>query len=209
VLTLVRSKTQHLRQIVEALLFLARADAEALKPRLETLDLAEWIETHTRHWPESVRAADVRLVVGSARPLTARVQPALLADLVNNLVENASRYSSPGTPIRVTLQAGSDSVDLTVGDEGIGIAPSDLPHIFEPFYRSAEARRHGSSGLGLGLSIARRLAISFGGTIEAESRPYQGTRFLLRLPRIDQDRHAEREPAHSGPVFSAVSGTES
>jgi len=69
-----------------------------------------------------------------------------------------------------------------VEDAGRGIAAEDLPHIFEPFYRSPEARRLGRAGTGLGLAVARRVAAAFGGGLTAESRPGRGSRFTLKLP---------------------------
>ena len=71
---------------------------------------------------------------------------------------------------------------LAVEDQGIGIAQAELPHLFEPFYRSEQARWRGNQGMGLGLSIADRLARSFGGKIEVASQPGQGSRFTISLP---------------------------
>jgi signal transduction histidine kinase len=194
VLTLVQSKTRHLRRIIESLLFLARADGEALEPSLEPVDLAGWLPDHVRSWLDARRSADVRVeVTPEAGPLTARAQPALLGELVNNLLDNAAKYSEPGTPIVVRLDRDGPRLNLSVEDRGIGISADELPHVFDPFFRSPHARRLGSPGLGLGLPVALRLARSFGGTLDASSLPGQGSRFTLRLPA--EDRGAEAEPA--------------
>ena len=191
---MVQGKTRQLRQIVESLLFLARADPETLGPLLEPIDLAAWLAEHLRSWRESRNGPEPRPDValepgGTEGPLPVRVQPALLAELVNNLLDNAARYSDPGSPIRVGLRRAGPAVELSVEDRGIGIADEEIPHLFEPFYRSPEARRRGASGLGLGLSVAARLAAAFGGAIEVSSRHGQGSRFTLRLPldRIEAD----------------------
>ena len=182
VLGVVQRKTKHLRQIVESLLFLARADNETPAPMLEQIDLVPWLSAHLRSWQETGRGCDLRLDFETELPMRVRVQPALLGELVNNLLDNAARYSEPGTPIRVSLTRDEASALLTVEDHGIGIAEDDIAHLFEPFYRSAAARRRGAPGLGLGLAVAERLARSFEATIKVSSQVGEGSRFALRLP---------------------------
>jgi two-component system OmpR family sensor kinase len=182
VLMLLQRRTRHLRQIVEALLFLARGDAESLRPNLEPIDVAAWLEGHLRSRSESEPAAGVRLTIDTNGPIWVRSQPALLGELVNNLLDNAIKYSAPGSPIDVRVGQNGDRVILSVEDRGLGIAPEELPHIFEPFYRSSVARGRGINGVGLGLAVAQRLARSLGGIIEAESRVGVGSRFVVRLP---------------------------
>ena len=87
-----------------------------------------------------------------------------------------------GHPITLRLGEEAGDVALAVEDDGGGILPEDLPHIFEPFYRSRRARRSGVGGVGLGLAVARRIALAFGGSLVAESGPARGARFTLRLP---------------------------
>ncbi len=183
VLQVVARQTRHLRQIVESLLFLARADNEMLAPLLEVINLAAWLRDHLTSWQETGRGCDLRLECGAAEePLPVRVQPALLAELVNNLLDNAARYSEPGTPIVVRLEHDGGDVLLRVEDRGIGIAADELALLFEPFYRSPAARRRGAPGLGLGLAVAGRLARSFGGAIGVSSEAGKGSCFSLRLP---------------------------
>jgi len=193
VLGIVQRRTRHLRQIVESLLFLARADNETLAPMLERIDLTPWLSTHLRPWQETGRGCDLRLDLETALPVPVRVQPVLLAELVNNLLDNAVRYSEPGTPIHVHLSRDEAWVALTVEDHGIGIAADEMALLFEPFYRSAAARSRGAPGVGLGLAVAERLARSFGATIEVSSQPGVGSCFTLRLPRASDPR----EEAHA------------
>jgi signal transduction histidine kinase len=182
VLTVVQRKTRDLSQIVESLLFLARADREALAPLLEPVDLAVWLEDHLRKWKESHGNADLQIEIAAGVEFPVQIQAALLAELINNLLDNAARYSESTAPIVVSLDRQDHVVLLAVQDHGIGITAAELPHLFEPFYRSPEARRRGSPGLGLGLSIAARLADSFGGRIEVSSKIGEGSRFTLWLP---------------------------
>ncbi len=95
---------------------------------------------------------------------------------IRNLLDNAAKFSPPGAPVEVCLVAG----ELTVRDHGPGIAPADLPHVFDRFYRAPSAR--GVPGSGLGLAIVRQVADSHGGTIRAESAADGGTVMRFRLP---------------------------
>ena len=122
-----------------------------------------------RDWPQTRFTAELEpcVVFGSAE----RLQIA-----VRNLLDNAAKFGGPGAPVEVRLVAG----ELTVRDRGPGIAPADLPYVFDRFYRAASAR--GVPGSGLGLSIVRQVAESHGGTARAESAPGGGTLIRLRLP---------------------------
>ena len=93
-----------------------------------------------------------------------------------------AKFSPAGSPIAVRLRGSDLDIELTVEDRGPGIPADELPHVFEPFFRSAEARRQGVEGIGLGLAISRRIAVSFGGSLTVEAAN-PGTRFTLTLPR--------------------------
>lgn len=182
VLGLVHASAHELREIVESLLFLARTESESARPELQQLDLATWLPAHMQAWVAHARAHDIRTEIAAPPPLTARAHPALLAQLVDNLIENACKYSEPGTPVVVGLERDASFATLCVEDQGIGVAPSERQRIFEPFYRAAEATNRGKSGVGLGLAIVERIAQVFQGAIRVDSRPQGGTRFVLRLP---------------------------
>jgi signal transduction histidine kinase len=182
VLSLVQGQAIHLHGIVEMLLFLARADAEARSPDLETIALAGWLGVHLQSWSGHARARDLRVELASEGPVLVQAHAPLLGQLVDNLLENACKYSEPGTPVTLRVRGDQDGVILTVEDEGCGIPADDLPRVFEPFYRSAQARRLGLGGVGLGLAVARRVAVAFGGSLSAHHREKQGTRLELRLP---------------------------
>ena len=177
----VADEIRHLHRLTEALLFLARADADAGLPDLKAMDLAAWVADHAGEW----RAAhpDARLdvdVQGTILPV--RAHPELLAQLVDNLLDNAVKYGPAGGPIRVLVDQRDGAVELAVEDPGPGIAADDLPHVFEPFFRSAAARAAGVRGVGLGLSVARRIAEAMGAGLTVESEPGRGGRFVVRFP---------------------------
>ena len=98
VLAVVQRRTRHLSQIVESLLFLARASNETLAPHLEPVDLAEWLDNHLKTWKESHGGVDLQIEITSGGPFPVQVQPALLAELVTNLLDNAA--SGTVSPVR-------------------------------------------------------------------------------------------------------------
>jgi signal transduction histidine kinase len=188
-LTAVQRQAGHLTRIVEALLFLARADREARLPDRELVHVGGWLPGHLPTWSEHPRAGDIRLECDGLASGPVAAQPVLLGELVNILLDNACKFSDQGTPIAVRLRHEPHQVCLQVQDEGMGIAPADLAHVFTPFFRSSEARRLGVEGTGLGLAIARRLAEAFGGELTATSELGKGSCFTLRLP-VSEDAEA-------------------
>ena len=183
----VRDQSDRLRAIVEALLFLARADAEAGLPSLEVVDLVAWtVEQLQRRLNEGGNDS-IRWDHPPDRPIHVRVHPSLLAEVLDNLLDNARDHGQPGSPVEVRIDHEPGWVLLSVRDHGRGIDPSDLPRIFEPFFRSADARRAAPGGVGLGLAVARRIALAHGGGLEAESWPGSGSQFVLRLPEAGRE----------------------
>jgi heavy metal sensor kinase len=182
VLGLVKEQAVQMRQITEMLLFLARADAEAKLPNLEEIDLATWLPSHLQSWSGHERSKDIHLKLSGSGPCLVAAQVPLLGQLMNNLLDNACKYSPPGTPIFLHLAVEAGAVSLEVEDHGDGIPSEDLPHIFEPFYRSAGARRLGRGGVGLGLAVAQRIAAAFGGSLSVQSSEGQGSRFTVQFP---------------------------
>jgi signal transduction histidine kinase len=181
VLTLVQSKTRHLRQIIDGLMFLSRADAEARRPVLEGISLDGWLRDRLETWPDP-RRSDVVYESEASEKCRVLAHPPLLGEMLNNLLDNAAKYSPPQTPITVRLSRNNGEVSFSVSNTGEGIAPVDLPNVFEPFFRSQDARLRGSQGIGLGLSVAARIAAVFGGRITAQSTPGKGATFSVVLP---------------------------
>jgi signal transduction histidine kinase len=101
---------------------------------------------------------------------------------LNNLLDNAAKYSPPDTPIKVRLSRHDGEVSFSVSNSGPEIDRDELPKLFEPFFRTEAARLRGSQGVGLGLSVAARIAAVFGGRIIGDSSPGQGATFSVDLP---------------------------
>jgi signal transduction histidine kinase len=108
-----------------------------------------------------------------------------LRQLLLNLVDNALKYTPDGGQIILDLRRSDGWVNIQVIDSGMGIAPEDLPHIFERFYRADRSRRR-RAGSGLGLSIGQWIAQAHGGRIEVRSAPGEGSIFTVWLPELEQ-----------------------
>jgi signal transduction histidine kinase len=183
VLTCVQEQASRLRQIVEALLFLARADAEAAAPERTRICLSSFLEEHLRGWMHHPRTGDIRVSSACTEPIHVEVQPVLLGELLNALLDNACKYSPANTPISIELDGTRARATVAVRDEGRGIAGKDVPSVYKPFFRAEEVRRQGIEGLGLGLAVADRLAEALGGTLSVASTVGKGSCFMLSLPR--------------------------
>ena len=118
-------------------------------------------------------------------PVRLAVDRQRIREMLLNLVTNAIKYTPQGGAIDLVLSEQDGAVHLTVRDTGIGIAPGDLPHIFERFWRAdpARSRTGDRPGTGLGLAITKWIAEAHGGSITVQSRPGRGTVFTVRLPR--------------------------
>lgn len=195
VLGVVRRQATELTRSVEALLFLARSSADAPPPPAEPVDLRAWLPGYIESLAAHARRDDIAFQPGAGTPAVVEAHPPLLRELVGNLVDNALKYSPPGTPVVIRTGAEGGAVTLTVDDRGPGIPPADLPHVFEPFFRAGAVT--GTPGTGLGLAVAARVAAAFGGRLTAANRPDGGARFTVSLPRRgDEGDFIPASPTH-------------
>jgi signal transduction histidine kinase len=112
-----------------------------------------------------------------------RINPELIRTVLRNLLTNAANHSPPGSPpIEVRLEKQPPLAVIRITDHGTGIAPEDLPHIFEPFFRADPSRSRQSGGYGLGLGLCRTIAEAHEGRIEVEGVPAGGSTFAVFLP---------------------------
>jgi signal transduction histidine kinase len=172
--------------LIEDLMTLARADSNAENLIFEPLDLAEiagsaWDDARLLAESRGVRLAPAQL---EQRTVSGDFQA--LRRMVVILLDNAIKYSKPGGEVRLLLDRSRngdcDAARLEVRDDGVGIRPEDLPHVFERFYRASKDRSRKDGGAGLGLAIARSIVERHGGEIELESQPAVGTVVRVILP---------------------------
>ncbi len=182
VLSSVQKQAVQLRHIVEMLLFLARADAEAKLPELEPVDVSNWLTHHLSSWQGHPRQSDIRYQADSKAELWVTAHPPLLGQALDNLLDNACKYSVAGTPIVLRTWRQGEEICLAVEDQGCGIAAEELPHVFTAFFRSRFVRQRGIGGVGLGLAVTSRIIAAFGGRVEVVSQSGHGSRFSIMLP---------------------------
>ena len=168
-----------LTRLVGDLETLAAADAASLRLEVRPVDLAEVAGAAVALARAAATDADLALET-DLRPASAEGDPERLRQIVLNLLSNALRHTPPGGRIEVRTSLDGELAVLEVLDNGPGIAPEDLPHVFERFYRGKGAEE--SSGSGIGLAVAAELVAAHGGGIEARNREEGGAVFTVRLP---------------------------
>jgi signal transduction histidine kinase len=171
-------EVQHMTSMVEDLLLLARSDSGAVTLERVPLQLDDVATEATAALLGPAASRGVRLLV-DPEPAPVSGDPARLRQLVMILVDNAIRHSPAGGEVRIGVRSADGTATLAVADQGPGIRPADLPHLFDRFWRAAGAP---DGGTGLGLSIAKWIAEQHAGSITATSPEGGGARFEVRLP---------------------------
>ena len=182
------------------LLDLSRISRGLIEIRPERLDLAAVARdaVHALQPFIEERQHVVSLVLPAA-PLYVHGDPGRLRQVVSNLVENAAKYTEPGGRITVTLEQRGDEAVLAVSDNGIGIAAENLERIFEPFTQSHQPLASPSSGLGIGLSVVRRIVELHGGHVKVTSAgSCAGSEFVVSLPVAAADTRDDRGSKNVG-----------
>lgn len=177
-----KNESQHMKELVEQLLFLARGDSGRQHLNMEKTDLNRMV---SEVWEESMMIDDTHRYEFRETENEAYVlgDVAMVKQSVRIFIQNAAKYSEPGTTIILAVKEDPGYVSYMIEDEGTGMNPQDLSHIFDRFYRSDEARNSETGGSGLGLSIAKWIVDAHGGTIQVVSREDIGSRFVVRFPR--------------------------
>jgi two-component system OmpR family sensor kinase/two-component system sensor histidine kinase BaeS len=174
-------ETQILSRLVDDLRTLALAESGALHLKREPTNLAELIKEAVSGFETQIQEKELRVEVTSQHAEEVNVDPQRVREVLTNLLANALRYTPRGGEIHVRLTESGSGLEreltISVEDHGPGIAPADLPHVFDRFYKSSD-----SGGMGLGLSISRYLVEAHDGKIWAESEVGKGTKISFTVP---------------------------
>ena len=176
----IKSESDNMQHLVEQLLFLARGDSGRTPLNISDFDLTEMMK---EVWEESVMIDDAhtyRFEGGGEIPVRGDIS--LIKQAARILIENASKYTPEGGEIMLRSLVSDGHPAFSVQDSGIGISQSDIPHIFERFYRADDSRSKQTGGSGLGLAIAKWIVERHGGRFEVISRKDIGTRITVILP---------------------------
>jgi two-component system, OmpR family, sensor kinase len=174
-----------LEQLVEDVLTAARLEAHrggnGFPLHATPVNAGEMIDSAARRfreaWPSRALVEDV----APGLPVI-HADPALLRRVLDNLLDNARKYSEDGKPITLRAGVADGALRIEVVDEGIGMSGEDLRQLFTPFFRTDRSRARGTGGVGLGLALARRIVDAHGGSLTATSAPGRGSTFTVMLP---------------------------
>lgn len=187
----VESEAVRLGNLTSRLLRTVRLDREEIRPRMRLIDLSALISRIASHY--MARLPDRRLILLSAQEkVDVLADPDLLRLTLNQLIENACKYSQPGSEVTIGIERDNDSVAVRITNSGSTIPAEEKDLIFDRFYRGTQARRS-TSGTGLGLYVARKIALAHGGTLDlvANEPASDGVTFCLRIPSTKHEvRHA-------------------
>jgi heavy metal sensor kinase len=181
VLESTREEAERMTGIVENLLTLARIDEEGLQLIRRTCNMRDIAEATARELRPLAGQRGVTITVAGDK-CTVEADPDRLQQVVRNLLDNAIRYSPRCGTITIETADRHAAVELEIRDEGPGIGPADLEHVFERFYRGDPSGPHAGQGSGLGLAICREIAKAHGGEISVASAVGRGSTFRVRLP---------------------------
>jgi two-component system sensor histidine kinase KdpD len=176
---LILAEVERLHRLFQNVLEMARIDTGAVSTETRMTHPSEIVAAARAQVSHALKRHQVTVTIDPDIPL--RIDPRLTATALAHILENAAQYAPEHTAIEVTGGLGSDGLVLRVRDRGPGIAPADLPHLFERFYRGAAARAR-TSGTGMGLWIARGLLAAEQGRIWAENCPDGGAEFTIAVP---------------------------
>lgn len=183
-LTIIDGHAARLEKLISELLDLARFDSGEIAQQFRPVDVNQLIQRCRQFFEKDILEKKHQFEVqcpGSMPPVAGDEEK--LERALNNLIQNAVKFTPSGGKIAVTALEGKNEVHIAVSDNGIGISEDHLPRIFERFYRADKARSRKEGGTGLGLSIVKHIAETHGGRVSVESRSGKGSAFTLSIPK--------------------------
>jgi len=192
-LEIILEHSRRLARLTDDLLKLSKMDADRLELEIRRLSVSQFVESCIETTQRPAAEKNLRISVNLQQPIPdIAADRRRLAEVLQNLLDNAMQYTPAGGQITVSASADGAEVTFTVSDTGIGIPRADQSRIFERFYRVDVARSREVGGTGLGLSISKHLVEVHGGRIWVESEVGQGSRFHFTVPIFDPERNGGR-----------------
>jgi len=174
-------ESERMNSIIAQLLMLTRGYEGRYQLVKEQIDICEVIDNVINQLEETAKEAKINISFITSEPILIKADQSLITHMMLNLVENAIKYGREGGHVWVRTEIQEEEVIVTIEDDGIGIEPEHLKHIFERFYRADQSRDR--RGTGLGLSIVKWIVSEHEGRIEVNSQIEKGTTFIIRLKR--------------------------
>ncbi len=185
VLNLAKRRGLQLKQIIESLLFLARPD-EIAAFEMKQVEINSWIQEWIDGWSDHERFQDFIFYANNTSPCLVNIHVGLFNQIMDNILDNACKYSTPSSAITIKTNLHEARLQLTIEDHGCGIEAAELQNLGEPFFRTQEVRRLGIPGIGLGLAIAKRATTAIGAALTFESKRDVGTKAIISIAVISE-----------------------
>ncbi|HEC62343.1 MAG TPA: histidine kinase, partial [bacterium] len=180
-LKIIEEEADHLTELIDNLLDASRLQAGALAINLSEVALDALVERIVERFQTQSTRHNIEVDFSPDFPVILADEDRL-AQVLSNLLSNSIKYSVKGGDIQIVGQVRPDKIVVCVSDQGSGIAPEDIPHVFDRFYRASEASRT-TKGAGLGLYLTRAIIEAHGGRIWVDPKPGGGARICFSLPR--------------------------
>ena len=174
---------QYMSKVLEDLFMLSKSDENQIALDYESVDLKLLIEEICRHAQIIASEKNIKIITAYIERIQVYGDPVRLRQMIWNVIVNGIKYTQPDGEVTISLQEKKDIALITIQDNGIGISNSDLPQIFNRFYRVDKARSREEGGTGLGLSICKFIVDAHKGSIDIESTLGEGTKFKIKLPK--------------------------
>lgn len=198
-----QAASKHLGKLFQDLLDVTKLDDNRIRPNMEPVEMSELISEIASDYQQRAKDLKINLTLGSdsrssfgethLKQVTyGFVDTNFLREILDNLIDNALKYTPEGGSVYVNVRGDGDRVLINVTDTGIGISPEDLGHIFQKFYRADNSDTRTIGGNGLGLYLVKQRAEAMGGKVWAESAFGEGSTFYVSLPRLSDDEYEKR-----------------
>lgn len=199
---IVKRQSRTMKVLLDDLLDVSRLTVGQLELHLRDVALCSIVEAALETAEPLLKAAQHRFSTRLPdRPVYVRVDPLRIAQVIVNLLTNAAKYTEPGGEVSLQVEAGQEEVAIVVSDNGIGMAPETLEHIFDLYAQGPAAAHRSNDGLGVGLALVRNIVRLHGGQVEGESEgPGKGSRFRVRLPLGSAPAAASPQPPAAAPA---------
>lgn len=203
-LTAAEKASKHLGKLFQNLLDVTKLDDGRIKPVFEPVEMVELIKSISDEFIPKAKEAKLTYNFGSSQPISfgenrhmaqvvyGFIDVSFMREIMNNLIENAIKYTPEGGSVYINVRGDGDRVLINVTDTGIGISAENLSHIFQKFYRVDNSDTRTIGGTGLGLYLVKQRAEAMGGKVWAESAFGEGSTFYVSLPRISSDEYDKR-----------------
>jgi len=185
---IIREEAERLEKLVNDLRTLSLADAGKLSVEFQRVEMNEFIRDMQKRYAATYDNKQVELAFTSAlKALYANIDTSRLGQALNNILDNALRYTPQGGRVCMALSESKGGMELNIQDSGAGVDAEEAKRLFDRFYRVDEARNRDDGGSGLGLAITKSIIEMHGGNILAESQKGQGLKIIIRLPTIEMN----------------------